>query len=96
MTDIYKLIENLTADELIELNKDIVEIARELRRKESLDASRKFKMGDEVYFIDQGKKIKGTFLAVNSKRIKIDGNKQVVWVFSSSVFSPHREALAIG
>ena len=69
MTDIYKLIENLTADELIELNKHIVERAKELRRKESLEASKKFKIGDEVYFIDQGKKIKGTVLSVNSKRI---------------------------
>lgn len=64
-------IENLSFEELIELNSKIVKRLRELNKIEKHKELQRFEVGDSVYFINNGKTITGTVIRINQRTLSI-------------------------
>jgi len=71
--DLFELIENLSTDELVELNLQIVARLRHLTEKENKAAVANFSVGDEVQFKTQrGQWIRGRVCQINRKTIDVE------------------------
>jgi hypothetical protein len=64
-------IDKLNRAELLELNRRIIERLKYLSKKEAVEYSRKFSVGDVVEFNNEGTIIHGTVIRINRKTLSI-------------------------
>ena len=82
-------IENLTIQELIELNGQIINRIKELRKQEQVKAASQFRIGDLVSFIGKDKiKIIGFILSVRTTKISLLTEDNEQWTVSPDLLTP--------
>ncbi len=82
-------IENLTIEELIDLNGKIVNRIKDLRTQEQMKAATQFRIGDVVSCIHQDKrKIIGFVLSIRKTKITILTEDNERWSVPASVLTP--------
>ena len=82
-------IENLTVQELIELNGQIINRIKELRKQEQVRAVSQFRLGDVVSFTHKyNQKIIGLILSVRKTKISILTEDNEQWTVSPGLLSP--------
>jgi len=82
-------IENLTVQELIELNGQIINRIKELRKQEQARAASQFRLGDVVSFTHKdNQKIIGFILSVRKTKISILTEENEQWTVSPGLLSP--------
>jgi len=64
-------IDKLNRAELLELNRRIIERLKYLSKKETLEYSKKFSVGDVVEFDNEGTVIHGTVIRINRKTLSV-------------------------
>ncbi len=64
-------IDKLNRAELLELNRRIIERLKYLSKKEALEYSKKFSVGDVVEFDNEGTVIHGTVIRINRKTLSV-------------------------
>ncbi len=70
---------NLSVDQLIELNRDVVDRVKILRQKESYMALARFNIGDRVFFESNMGTIKGIIVKLNKKTATIHSDDHRHW-----------------
>jgi len=64
-------VDKLNREELLELNRRIIERLKYLSTREALEYSKKFNVGDEVEFKNKGTVIRGTVTRINRKTLSV-------------------------
>lgn len=82
MLESIKIINRLSAVELIALNEMIISRLKEIRREECAEKAQQFKIGDFVSFEDDAKKREGIVLKIHQKTIKVFTTEELAWKIS--------------
>lgn len=64
-------IDNLSIEELIELNHRIIARIKELSQKQTAEILKQFHIGDRVSFISEGKTVEGKVVKIHKKNITV-------------------------
>lgn len=64
-------LENLSEEELLVLNEQVVAKIKELRNQKNTQQISQFKLGDMISFAYKGKKVQGIIFRINQKSISI-------------------------
>lgn len=69
MEKIYEVLNQLSYEELVELNRRIVEKLNIMQKVKQLSAMSNFSIGDSAYFVEQGSKTSGKVVRLNRKTV---------------------------
>ncbi|MFH1030766.1 MAG: hypothetical protein V1770_05940 [bacterium] len=85
LVEIDNILDKLSVEQLISLNKKVVERIKILHKAKQLYSMSRFSAGDRVYFTHNGQHIKGTIIRLNQRTatVIVDGRGQ--WNISPSL-----------
>lgn len=85
IVELDSILDKLSEEQLISLNKKVVERIRILHKAKQLYSMSRFSAGERVYFTHNGERIRGTIIRLNQRTVTviIDGRGQ--WNISPSL-----------
>lgn len=85
-------IENLSIDDLVELNKKVVCRIKELRAQRQFKAAAQFRMGDVVSFPNKhNKKVTGFITSIRKATISVLTETNEQWNVSATLLTPEKK-----
>jgi len=84
---IENILNDLNEEQLISLNRKVVERLKMFSRAKQLGAMSKFNLYDRAYFMHDGEMISGTIVKLNQKTVGFKSDDGVQWKVAPSLLS---------
>lgn len=85
LEQVDNILDKLSEEQLIALNKKIIERIRILHKARQLCSMSKFSAGDLVYFMNNGRKVSGVIIRLNQRTVTVTVEGGAQWNISPSL-----------